>query len=77
MTSQAPDRVQRRNCRWTELHWPNSSVCSYTVLRNAFKRLAAGIGAAERAALFRGTAARIYGLDQLTPGLGARHLSNA
>jgi L-fuconolactonase len=36
--------------------------CSYTVLWNAFKRLSAGYSAAERAALFYGTAARVYRL---------------
>jgi predicted TIM-barrel fold metal-dependent hydrolase len=41
----------------------DKGMCSYAVLWNAFKRLAAGAGAAERAALFSGTAARIYRLD--------------
>ena len=36
--------------------------CSYGVLWNAFKRLSTGYSADERAALFRGTAARVYGL---------------
>jgi predicted TIM-barrel fold metal-dependent hydrolase len=36
--------------------------CSYTVLWNAFKRLSQGYSAAERAALFHGTAARVYRL---------------
>ena len=36
--------------------------CSYTVLWNAFKRLAAGFSAAEKAALFHDTAARVYRL---------------
>lgn len=35
----------------------------YAVLWNAFKRLAAGAGADEKAALFAGTAARVYRLD--------------
>ena len=34
--------------------------CSYTVLWNAFKRVAAGASAAERAALFHDAAARVY-----------------
>ena len=34
--------------------------CSYNALWNAFKRVAAGASAAERAALFHDTAARIY-----------------
>jgi predicted TIM-barrel fold metal-dependent hydrolase len=36
--------------------------CSYHVLWNAFKRLTAGFGATERAALFHDTAARVYRL---------------
>ena len=36
--------------------------CSYQVVWNAFKRLAAGASAAEKAALFSGTAARVYGI---------------
>ena len=36
--------------------------CSYTVLWNAFKRLTAGFSAAEKAALFHDTAARVYRL---------------
>ncbi len=34
--------------------------CDYTACWNAFKRLSAGASAAEKAALFSGTAARIY-----------------
>jgi len=37
--------------------------CSYQVLWNAFKRIAAGASASERAALFHDTAARVYRLD--------------
>ena len=36
--------------------------CSYTVLWNSFKRLSKGYSAGERAALFCGTAARVYRL---------------
>jgi predicted TIM-barrel fold metal-dependent hydrolase len=36
--------------------------CSYAVLWNAFKRLAAGASATEKSALFSGTAARVYRL---------------
>lgn len=36
--------------------------CSYHVLWNAFKRLAAGFGAADKAALFHDTAVRVYQL---------------
>jgi predicted TIM-barrel fold metal-dependent hydrolase len=41
----------------------DSAVAEYTVLWNAFKRLAAGATADEKAALFAGTARRIYRLD--------------
>jgi predicted TIM-barrel fold metal-dependent hydrolase len=36
--------------------------CSYQVVWNAFKRLAANASTAEKAALFAGTAARVYGV---------------
>ena len=38
----------------------DKGMCSYAVLWNAFKRLAQGASAAETAALFSGTAARVY-----------------
>jgi predicted TIM-barrel fold metal-dependent hydrolase len=38
----------------------DKASCSYTVLWNAFKRIAAGCSAAEKAALFHDTAARVY-----------------
>jgi len=41
----------------------DKAMCSYVVIWNAFKRLAAGYSAAEKAALFHGTAARFYRLD--------------
>ena len=37
--------------------------CSYAVLWNSFKRIAAGFSAADKAALFHDTAARFYRLD--------------
>jgi len=37
--------------------------CSYPVLWNAFKRLAAGVSADEKTALFSGTARRVYRLE--------------
>jgi L-fuconolactonase len=40
---------------------------SYAVLWNTFKRLTAGASAAEKTALFAGTAARFYGLEALLP----------
>jgi L-fuconolactonase len=47
----------------------DKGMCSYPVLWNAFKRLASGASAAERAALFSGTAARLYRLERLPPGV--------
>ena len=44
-------------------------VWGYAVLWNAFKRLAAGASATEKAALFSGTAVRAYRLDRLPPGI--------
>lgn len=38
----------------------DKASCSYAVLWNSFKRLAAGCSAAEKAALFRDTAERVY-----------------
>ncbi len=40
----------------------DKGMCSYPVLWNAFKRLASGASAHERAALFHDTAARVYRL---------------
>ncbi|MDB5412207.1 MAG: amidohydrolase [Rubritepida sp.] len=40
----------------------DKGMCSYPVLWNAFKRLAAGASEAEKTALFSGTAARVYRL---------------
>ena len=40
----------------------DKGTCSYAVLWNAFKRLAAGGSPAEKTALFSGTAARVYKL---------------
>jgi len=40
----------------------DKGMCSYPVLWNAFKRIAAGCSADEKAALFHGTAARFYSL---------------
>ncbi len=39
--------------------------CSYAVLWNAFKRLAAGYSADEKTALFSGTARRVYRLPDV------------
>ena len=48
-----------------ESNFPMDRVaCSYTILWNAFKRLTRGYSQAERAALFHGTATRVYRLDR-------------
>ncbi len=39
----------------------------YATLWNAFKRLAAGASAGEKHALFAGTAARVYGIEDILP----------
>jgi predicted TIM-barrel fold metal-dependent hydrolase len=41
---------------------PDKQSCGYTELWNAFKRITAGASAAEKTALFSGTAARVYRL---------------
>ncbi len=47
-----------------ESNFPVDKVsCGYTVLWNAFKRIAAGFSAGEKRALFHDTAARVYRLD--------------
>ena len=47
----------------------DKGMCSYKVLWNAFKRLAAGASVAEKTALFSDTAVRVYGLDRLPEAL--------
>ncbi len=46
----------------------DKGMCGYAVLWNAFKRLAAGASPVEKAALFAGTAMRIYRLDAARTG---------
>jgi predicted TIM-barrel fold metal-dependent hydrolase len=41
---------------------PDKGQCSYQVIFNAFKRIAAQYGEAEQTALFSGTAAEFYKL---------------
>jgi predicted TIM-barrel fold metal-dependent hydrolase len=43
----------------------DKGACSYPVLFNAFKRLASGASASEKADLFAGTASRFYRLGNL------------
>ena len=51
---------------------PDKGQCSYQVIFNAFKRIAAQYSEAEKTALFSGTAAGVYGLKP-APGPG-RHM---
>jgi L-fuconolactonase len=56
------DRFGPDRCMF-ESNFPVDKLsCSYTVLWNSFKILSKGYSAAERAALFHGTAARVYRL---------------
>jgi predicted TIM-barrel fold metal-dependent hydrolase len=41
---------------------PDKQSCGYTELWNAFKRITAAASAAEKAALYSGTAAHVYRL---------------
>jgi L-fuconolactonase len=43
-------------------------LCDYVTLWNAFKKVSSGLGVAERDAVFRATAARIYRIDTETGG---------
>ena len=58
-----------RRCMFESNFPVDKGMCSYPVLWNAFKRLASGASAAERAALFSGTAVRLYRLERLPPGV--------
>ncbi len=52
-----------------ESNFPVDAVsCSYTVLWNAFKRLASGYSAGEKAKLFHDIAARVYRLPHRDGG---------
>ena len=53
-----PDR-----CMFQSNFPPDRASASYSVLWNAFKRIAAGYSADEKRALFSGTAAKAYRLD--------------
>ena len=52
-----------------ESNFPVDKVsCGYTVLWNAFKRIAAGFSADEKRAMFHDTAVRVYRLGGVPPG---------
>lgn len=46
---------------------PDKQSCGYTELWNAFKRITAGASAADKSALYAGTAARVYRLQNPSP----------
>jgi predicted TIM-barrel fold metal-dependent hydrolase len=52
-----------RRCMFESDFPPDKETCSYLVIWNCFKRIAAGFSEAEKSALFSGTAARIYRLS--------------
>jgi L-fuconolactonase len=58
-----------RRCMFESNFPVDKGMCSYPVLWNAFKHLASGASAAERTALFSGTAVRLYRLERLPPGV--------
>lgn len=60
------EKFGARRCMFESNFPVQKRWCSYAVLWNACKRLAAGASADEKAALFSGTAARVY---RLPPGL--------
>jgi predicted TIM-barrel fold metal-dependent hydrolase len=55
----------------------DKGMCGYRQLWNAFKRLAAGAGEAEKAALFAGTAVATYGLAGVDLAPPADHIPSA
>ena len=54
------DRFGVDRCMFESNFPVDKASCSYAVLWNAFKRIAAGCSAAEKVALFSGTASRFY-----------------
>ncbi len=47
---------------------PDKQSCGYTELWNAFKRITTGASAEEKAALYAGTAARVYRMEAARAG---------
>ncbi|MBN8510153.1 MAG: amidohydrolase family protein, partial [Burkholderiales bacterium] len=56
------ERFGPQRCMFESNFPVDKASCAYVVLWNAFKRLAAGFSADEKAALFHGTATRVYRL---------------
>jgi L-fuconolactonase len=54
-----------RRCMFESNFPVDKGMCSYPVLWNAFKRIASGASAEEKAALFHDTAARFYNLPSI------------
>jgi predicted TIM-barrel fold metal-dependent hydrolase len=57
------DAFGPQRCMFESNFPPDKGQCSYQVIFNAFKRIAAQYSEAEKTALFAGTAARVYRLD--------------
>jgi predicted TIM-barrel fold metal-dependent hydrolase len=57
-----------RRCMFESNFPPDKGTCSYRVLWNAFKRIAAAASAAEKRELFAGTARRFYRLPSAADG---------
>jgi L-fuconolactonase len=62
------DRFGVDRCMFESNFPVDRQSCSYTVLWNAFQRIAADASPAERAALFHDTAVRVYRLDGTAAG---------
>jgi predicted TIM-barrel fold metal-dependent hydrolase len=57
------DAFGPERCMFESNFPPDKGQCSYQVIFNAFKRIAAQYSEAEKTALFSATAAKVYGLD--------------
>ena len=57
------DAFGPQRCMFESNFPPDKGQCSYQVIFNAFKRIAAQYSEAEKTALFAGTAARVYRLE--------------
>ena len=62
MDTDCIDSFGAERCMFESNFPVDKASASYAVLWNAFKRLAAGASATEKAALFSGTASRVYRL---------------
>ncbi|HTR62427.1 MAG TPA: amidohydrolase family protein, partial [Candidatus Binataceae bacterium] len=56
------DKFGPQRCMFESNFPVDKASCSYAVLWNAFKKIAAGFNVEEKAALFHGTAAKAYRL---------------